>query len=140
MKQYMLRIRRCIECPMYPSRATADNRRCRMTSPQRPFLHGPVHFGFPEWCPLPNVPKLKPEITNRRLGPMPAGHPSLCNSCAACQKFFHVGNFTTLITLGPGDFPDEQAKRDAGQPYTAVTVEVHWDCASRDAIDHSEAT
>ncbi len=66
---------------------------------------------------------------NRKFGPKPEGHPSIGNDCVACNKPLKEGDFTTLISLGPGDDPDEQAKAKQGRPYNAVAVEIHWDCA-----------
>lgn len=65
-----------------------------------------------------------------RVGPKKANHPSVGEKCPACGSRFVVGDFTCLIPLGPGDNAERQAKRDAGKPYAAVAVEVHWDCAA----------
>lgn len=55
--------------------------------------------------------------------------------CPACGKAFVIGDYSTLIVLGPGDDEDERKKRDEGRPYNAICVEVHWDCARRDSGD-----
>lgn len=65
----------------------------------------------------------------RKFGPKIASHPSIGEPCPACKKVFKEGDYTTLITLGPGD--DEEARKAAreGKPFNAVAVEVHFDCA-----------
>ena len=68
-------------------------------------------------------------MMNRRYGPKRANHPSIGELCPACTKPFKEGDFTTLISLGPGDDPEEQAKARAGMSYRSVGIEVHWDCA-----------
>ena len=66
----------------------------------------------------------------RKFGPKAANHPSVGNKCPACSQPFKVGDYSTLIPLGPGDDPEEQAKLRAGRFYAAVAVEVHWACAT----------
>ena len=65
----------------------------------------------------------------RHFGPKPADHPSVGQPCPACKVPFVEGDFTTLIPLGPGKDPEEQAKAREGRAYCAVAVEVHWDCS-----------
>jgi hypothetical protein len=65
----------------------------------------------------------------RKFGPKAAGHPSIGEPCPACKVPFKVGDYTALIPLGPGDDPEEQQKAREKKPYTAVAVEVHYDCA-----------
>ncbi len=50
-------------------------------------------------------------------------------TCPACHQPFVVGDFTALVPLGPGADLEAQMRARAGLPYTAVAVEVHWDCA-----------
>lgn len=61
----------------------------------------------------------------------PPGHPSDGEPCAACGEPLVAGDITTLIPLGPGrgrgDDVYESAR--AGRWYSAVAVEIHWDCA-----------
>lgn len=66
----------------------------------------------------------------RPFGPKSADHFSVGKECPACQKPFEAGCYTTLISLGPGDNPEAQAKAAAGKAYTAVAQEVHWTCAT----------
>lgn len=64
-----------------------------------------------------------------RFGPKQEDHPSVGQVCPACKQPFKVGDYTTLIALGPGDDADSRERRNAGKPYNAVAVEVHWDCS-----------
>lgn len=50
--------------------------------------------------------------------------------CAACDEPFKNGDYSTLISLGPGDNSDEQRKCREKLPYNAVAKEVHWACAT----------
>lgn len=66
----------------------------------------------------------------KKMGPKKADHPSVGEPCLACNVNFGDGDFTTLIPLGPGDDSEEQALARAGRPYNAVSIEVHWACAT----------
>lgn len=66
---------------------------------------------------------------SRKFGPKQATHPTVGKECPACHVPFKEGDYTTLISLGPGDDPEEQAKAKAEKPYNAVALEVHFDCA-----------
>jgi hypothetical protein len=66
---------------------------------------------------------------SRKCGPKSADHPSLGEPCAACKRLFREGDYTTLISLGPGDDAEARAQRDANRPYNSIAVEVHWECA-----------
>lgn len=69
--------------------------------------------------------------TLRKFGPKPEDFdPEGYKPCVACQVPFKVGDYSTLIPLGPGDDPEAQARCVAGRPYNAVAVEVHWTCAT----------
>lgn len=65
----------------------------------------------------------------RKFGPKQAGHPSVGTPCPACHDPFDVGDYTTLVTLGPGNDPEAQERARQGRPYNAVAVEVHYTCA-----------
>jgi hypothetical protein len=69
-------------------------------------------------------------IEMRKFGPKSEGHPGVGKPCPACQVPFKVGDYTTLVTLGPGDDPESQEKAKRGLAYRAVAVEVHWACAT----------
>jgi hypothetical protein len=66
----------------------------------------------------------------QKFGPKKAGHPSIGEECPACHRNFDEGDFTTLISLGPGNWMDERRKARQGRPYSAVAVLVHYACAT----------
>lgn len=68
----------------------------------------------------------------RKFGPKKADHPSIGELCSACKKPFVTGDYTTLVVLGPGDDPEEQAKRDAGRVYNGIAAEIHWACSTQE--------
>lgn len=65
----------------------------------------------------------------RKFAPLPKDHPLIGDICKACDKPFKIEDEITLITLGPGDDPEEQAKARAGKAYNAVAAPVHWACS-----------
>jgi hypothetical protein len=65
-----------------------------------------------------------------KFGPKSADHPPVGNPCPACHEVFAAGDYTTLITLGPGKDPEAQERAREGRVYTAVAVEVHYTCAT----------
>jgi hypothetical protein len=71
---------------------------------------------------------------HRKFGPMTeqtvTGHKESNRKCPACDQEFKVGDFTTLVTLGPGDSEESQQRAVKGRPYNAVALEVHWACAT----------
>lgn len=69
----------------------------------------------------------------RKFGPKPSDHPSVGKPCSACLVPFKEGDFTTLVSLGPGDDMEAQERARAGRAYTGVAVEVHWTCAGETA-------
>ena len=66
----------------------------------------------------------------KRWGPKQADHPSVGRPCPACSYPFKTGDYTTIIALGPGSDAKERQKAKEGRPYIAVSVEVHWACAT----------
>jgi hypothetical protein len=69
----------------------------------------------------------------RRMGPLTADHPLAISderSCPGCDGSFEEGNYLTLVTIGPGADEDERAKAREGRAYNAVSVPVHWACAT----------
>lgn len=66
-----------------------------------------------------------------RYGPKQADDRSVGKLCPACQEPLVVGDFTALVTLGPGNDPEARTARDEGRPYNAVALEIHYDCADR---------
>ncbi len=69
-------------------------------------------------------------MNNRKIGPKKETHTSVGVPCPACSKPFKAGDYTTLVTLGPGDDPEAQEKAKAGRPYNAVAIEIHWNCST----------
>ncbi len=65
----------------------------------------------------------------RRFGPKDPAHPTVGKECPACRVKFEAGDYTALVTLGPGDDREAQEKARLGLPYNAVAVEVHFACA-----------
>lgn len=71
----------------------------------------------------------------RKFAPLLEDHPLIGDQCPACHKSFQAGDEVTLITLGPGDDPEAQAKARAGKAYNAVAAPVHWACSGLDDSD-----
>ena len=71
---------------------------------------------------------------SRRFGPKTAEHvknaPVRHRSCPACHKKFKVGDFTTLVAIGPGDSEEGRELCAAGRPYNAVALEAHYACVT----------
>lgn len=66
----------------------------------------------------------------RKFGPKTAADALRTSElCPACKRSFVAGDYTTLISLGPGNDEEEQKKCREGRAYNAVAVEVHWNCA-----------
>jgi hypothetical protein len=65
-----------------------------------------------------------------KLAPLDLDHPLVGEPCYACHQPFVRGELVTLVTLGPGDDPEERRKARAGQPYHAVALPIHWACAT----------
>lgn len=66
----------------------------------------------------------------RKFGPKEAGSMGIGELCPGCKMPFKVGDYTTLVTIGPGDSPEEQRNAREGRAYTAVAVEAHWTCVT----------
>jgi hypothetical protein len=73
----------------------------------------------------------------RPFGPKKADHPSVGQPCAACPVPLAEGDYTTLVTLGPGADPEEREKAAQGRPYNAIAVEVHWSCGTGLPDEHA---
>jgi hypothetical protein len=68
-----------------------------------------------------------------KFGPKQQEHldnlPPEAKMCGLCLKPFEVGDYTTLIPLGPE--PDDMDAVRAyltGRVHNARAVEIHWDC------------
>ena len=66
-----------------------------------------------------------------KFGPKKADHPSIGTECPACHVPFKEGDYTTIVSLGPGEDTEARARRDAGRPYNSVGLEVHWECSDQ---------
>jgi hypothetical protein len=66
----------------------------------------------------------------RKFGPKADDHPSIGKECPACRVTFKAGDFTTLVSLGPGDNPEQQELCREGRVYVAAVQEVHYACAT----------
>lgn len=66
----------------------------------------------------------------QRLGPLPATHPAVNLPCPACWRPILVGAVVALVSIGPGDDPEERHKAAHGRPYTATAVVAHWECVT----------
>lgn len=62
------------------------------------------------------------------FGPKRADHPGVGQPCPACKAPFAAGDYTTLVTLGPGDDDEARGRAVAGRAYNAVALEVHFAC------------
>lgn len=74
--------------------------------------------------------KLESDMSRPAFGPKAADHPTVGLPCAACTGKFEVGDYTTLIPLGPGSDEEAQMRAYAGGFFNSVAVEVHWSCAT----------
>lgn len=64
----------------------------------------------------------------RAFGPKTPDHPGIGRPCPACQVPFAAGDYTTLVTLGPGDDDEARQRAVTGRVYNAVAPEVHFAC------------
>lgn len=64
------------------------------------------------------------------FGPKRADHPSIGRPCPACDVPFKAGEYTTLISIGPGGDPEARRRAQRGETYNAVAIEVHYACAT----------
>lgn len=66
----------------------------------------------------------------RRLGPRPydalEGEPV----CPGCRQVFKMGDYTTLVVIGPGLNEEAQRACREGEPFNAICVEAHWSCVT----------
>lgn len=66
----------------------------------------------------------------RRFGPKAPDHHTVGNGCIICADVLQVGDYTTLLALGPGEDVEEQERARTGRSFRAVAIEVHWACAT----------
>ena len=60
--------------------------------------------------------------------PLKSDHPSIGDRCLACKMPFKEGDYTTLVSLGPGDSKENMERAREGRAYNAVAVVVHYSC------------
>jgi|3_EtaG_2_1085321.scaffolds.fasta_scaffold44094_4 hypothetical protein len=65
-----------------------------------------------------------------KIGPKDIGHPTVGGICLLCQETYEVGDYTTILPLGPGRDQESRTLCRSGQPYSGIAVEVHWGCAT----------
>jgi hypothetical protein len=75
----------------------------------------------------------------RAFPPISADHPSVGQECAVCGGAIVAGDRLTVIPLGPGDDPDDQARVRRGGWYSAAGVIGHALCAGLDVDSHQGA-
>jgi hypothetical protein len=66
----------------------------------------------------------------RKFGPKQDDHPSIGGLCPVCGTAFRAGDYTTVEMTHAADV-EEARKAQAGRPFTAAAIEVHWDCRSQ---------
>lgn len=69
-------------------------------------------------------------LTLHQFGPKDPAHSSVGKPCPACGTPFVAGDYTTLVTFGPGGSLEARERARKGRPYDAIGVEVHWACAT----------
>ena len=76
-----------------------------------------------------------------KLGPKEEGDESIGDECPGCQKKFKIGDYTTLVTIGPGADKEQQERARLGHSYKAVALETHWTCVTGelDPVDPTKA-
>lgn len=74
---------------------------------------------------------------SKKFGPKTTDHPSIGEPCPVCGVAFTAGDYTALEMTHAADL-EEARKAQAGQAFTAVAVEVHWDCRSQQANPQDE--
>jgi hypothetical protein len=67
-----------------------------------------------------------------QFGPTPVRESEIGVPCPACAVPLVAGVMVAVRQLGPGADPQARADAHAGLPYQAVTVELHWACATGD--------
>jgi hypothetical protein len=70
------------------------------------------------------------ESTMRKMGPLGKDAPPIGQECPGCKKLFVEGDYVMLITIGPGDDPEQRERCRNNRPYNAVALPVHWACAT----------
>jgi len=66
----------------------------------------------------------------RKFGPKEEDDKSIGEECPGCQEKFKVGDYTTLVTIGPGADKEQQERARNCVAYNAVALEAHWACVT----------
>jgi hypothetical protein len=67
-----------------------------------------------------------------QFGPQPITSSEIGEPCLACGGTLDPGDMVAVRPLGPGSNPQARANARAGLPFEAVTIELHWACATGD--------
>lgn len=66
----------------------------------------------------------------RKFGPKKAEYLQPGLECPGCNQEFKVGDYTTLVPIGPGSDPESRERARNGRAYNAVALEAHWGCVT----------
>ncbi len=69
----------------------------------------------------------------RRYGPLDPDHPAIGQLCEGCREQLKAGDYLALIVIGPGGDVNAREAAMSGRAYNAVTIAVHWACATGEA-------
>lgn len=64
------------------------------------------------------------------VGPLTERSPQLRTKCPACHEKFRIGDYVTLVPLGPGTDPVQRRQAARNEPYESVAMEAHYACAT----------
>lgn len=67
---------------------------------------------------------------SRKFGPLQSDSPLIGKTCMACNTEFTVGQYSALVSLGPGADKEERERCAEGRAYTSVAAPIHWECAT----------
>lgn len=66
----------------------------------------------------------------RKFSPLLKGDHILTLTCPGCRNKFSIGDEVALVPIGPGLSEDARLRAREGRPYSAVSLPVHWACAT----------
>ena len=68
---------------------------------------------------------------SRKFGPLTAETLEHTTSpCPACHEPFVVGDYTTLVAIGPGKSEEARERCRDGRAYNAIAVMAHYGCVT----------
>jgi hypothetical protein len=70
--------------------------------------------------------------SDSQFGPQPVKDSEIGQPCIACSGLLATGDMVAVRPLGPGASPEARTNARAGLPFEAVTIELHWACATGD--------